>query len=260
MNCSMDTRISADNPFGYDRYGYAWQQIPEAKANHLDFGCFQGRFLEALKKKGPGRLVGADISREAIGEARRRHGDLEFVHVSRELPLEFEDKSFRSVTVMDVIEHVAPQKELLKELGRIMQDNGTLIVTVPGKYLFSFLDMGNFKFRFPRLHRWYYCRKHSRAEYERRYVSNPDGLIGDVSAEKGFHEHFTRQKLESLLNSAGFTVVSFDGSGFFSRPIGIACYFVQRIKPLHKLLQKLIAIDARLFKSANLFCNARRIS
>lgn len=260
MNCSMDTRISTDNPFGYDRYGYAWQQIPEAKANHLDFGCFQGRFLEALKAKRIGRLVGVDISQDAVRQAGEQYPQVEFIHLKHTVPLPFADNCFTSVTLMDVLEHVAPQKELLKELGRIMQDDGTLIVTVPGKHLFSFLDMGNFKFRFPRLHRWYYRRKHSREEYERRYVSNPDGLIGDVSAEKGFHEHFTRQKLESLLNSAGFAVVSFDGSGFFSRPIGIACYFVRRIKLLHKLLQKLIAIDARVFKSANLFCNARRIS
>ena len=256
----MDTRISADNPFGYDRYGYAWQQIPEAKANHLDFGCFQGRFLESLKAKRIGRLVGVDISQDAVRRAGEQYGQVEFIHLEHTIRLPFEDNCFTSVTLMDVLEHVDRQVELLKELRRIMADDGVLIVTVPGKYLFSFLDMGNFKFRFPRLHRWYYCRKHSREEYERRYVSNPDGLIGDVSAEKGFHEHFNRQKLESLLNGAGFAVVSFDGSGFFSRPIGIAGYLVQRIKPLHKLLQKLIAIDARLFKSANLFCRAQRIS
>lgn len=260
MNYSMDTKISADNPFGYDRRGYAWQQIPEGTVSHLDFGCFQGRFLEALKAKRIERLVGVDISRDAIRQAGEQYTQVEFIHLKHTVPLLFADNCFTSVTLMDVLEHVAPQKELLKELGRVMQDDGTLIVTVPGKYLFSFLDVGNFKFRFPRLHRWYYCRKHSRAEYERSYVSNPDGLIGDVSADKGFHEHFTRQKLESLLNSAGFTVVSFDGSGFFGRLIFIVGYFVQRIKPLRKLLQKLCDVDARLFRSANLFCKARRTS
>ncbi len=165
MNCSMDTRISTDNPFGYDRYGYAWEQIPEAKANHLDFGCFQGRFLESLKAKRIGRLVGVDISQDAVRRAGEQYRQVEFIHLEHTTPLPFEDNCFTSVTLMDVLEHVARQVELLKELRRVMADDGVLIVTVPAKCLFSFLDMGNFKFRFPRLHRWYYCRKHSRAEY-----------------------------------------------------------------------------------------------
>lgn len=255
----MKTMISTENPFGHDRYGYAWQKVPDESSSHLDFGCFQGRFCGALKKKGIGRVVGADVCRQAVDEASNRYGDLEFVFVSGQLPLPFEDRSFSSVTVLDVIEHVVEQVDILRELGRILKDDGLLIVTVPGRHLFSFLDMGNFKFYFPRLHKWYYCRNHSRQEYDLRYVSNPDGLIGDISAAKGAHEHFNHSKMESLLNSAGFEVVDFDGSGFFSRPTGVAAYFLQSIKPLHKLLQRIIALDTKLFKSTNLFCTARKI-
>ncbi len=256
----MDTRIEADNPYRYDRYGYAWHYVPADSQAHLDFGSGRGSFPASLKAKRIGRLVGVDISQDAVRRAGEQYRQVEFVHLKHTVGLPFEDNCFTSVTLMDVLEHVARQVELLKELRRVMADDGVLIVTVPAKCLFSFLDMGNFKFRFPRLHRWYYCRKHSREEYRRRYVSNPDGLIGDVSAEKGFHEHFTRRELKSLLESAGFAVINFDGSGFFSRPIGVAGYFVQKIKPLHKLLRKLMVIDARLFKSANLFCSAQKVS
>ena len=121
---------------------------------------------------------------------------------------------------MDVLEHVYNQAELLAELNRILTDGGKLIVTVPGQHLFSFLDRGNFKFLFPRLHRWYYCLKHSREEYEYRYVSNPDGLVGDISTKKRWHEHFSRDKLGKMLAEAGFNVIDFDGAGFFSQIIG----------------------------------------
>lgn len=255
----MKTKISAENPFGHDRYGYAWQKVPQEGSSHLDFGCFRGRLCEALKNKGVGRIVGADVSQDAIEDAEKRYGDLEFVCISGQLPLPFEDRSFSSVTVLDVIEHVVEQIDILKELGRILKDDGILIVTVPGRHLFSFLDMGNFKFYFPGLHKWYYCRNHSQEKYDRRYVSNPDGLIGDVSAEKGIHEHFSRPKMENLLNISGFKVIDFDGSGFFGRLSGVLAYIFRGIKPLHKLLQRITALDAKMFKSTNLFCTARKI-
>ncbi|GAG01110.1 unnamed protein product, partial [marine sediment metagenome] len=191
----MKTEISPENPYSYNRYGFAWQCVPEGGAAHLDFGCYDGAFLRSLKEKGIARLFGVDISHEAVCKAHHQFPELEIIHISETVPLPFEDGLFTSITILDVIEHVYEQGALLDELNRVLKDNGTLIVTVPGQHLFSFLDIGNLKFRFPRLHRWYYCRKHSREEYECRYVSNPDGLVGDISAKKHWHEHFSRAKL-----------------------------------------------------------------
>jgi hypothetical protein len=140
----------------------------------------------------------------------------------------------------------------------VLIDGGIIVVTVPGQHLFSFLDMGNLKFRFPGLHRWFYCLRHSREEYEYRYVSNPDGLIGDVSAKKRWHEHFSREKLDELLTAAGFRVIDFDGIGFFSRVVGNIAYFLKRLKPIHRAFAKLQTLDNRLFESANLFCVAEK--
>ena len=259
----MHTRLTPDNPHGYNRYGFAWQNVPAggskpAFGRHLDFGCSDGAFLATLKSKGIARLVGVDISREAVRKAGERFPDMQIIHISKPVPLPFKDGEFTSITILDVIEHVDKQLALLGELNRVLKDDGTLVVTVPGQHLFSFLDMGNLKFRFPQLHRWYYCRKHSEAEYEYRYVSNPDGLIGDISAQKRWHEHFSRAKLEKLLNSCGCTVLEFDGTGLISRVIkNIGCLF-GRFKPLQCLMEKIGTMDAKFFESANLFCVARK--
>ena len=254
----MKTRIEPDNPFGYDRYGFAWQHVPAGGAAHLDFGCGDGRFLAALASKGCGRLVGVDISREAVEQARQRCGGAEIVHLMQVAPLPFPDGTFSSTSLMDVLEHVYEQDALLGELQRVLQAGGTLIVTVPRRHVFSFLDVGNLKFRFPKLHRWCYCRRHTRAEYERRYLANPDGLVGDVSAQKRWHEHFTQPRLAEMLSRNGFEAVAFDGAGFFLRILKPVDLLFRRLGPARRALSKLRARDARLFSSANLFCVARK--
>ena len=253
----MNTRITSDNPYGYNRYGFAWQHI-RGGAAHLDFGCYDGTFLAGLKSKGIARLVGVDVSADAVRQAHERFADIEIVHISQTVPLPFEDGAFTSVSVLDVIEHVDEQNALLDELNRVLRGNGILVITAPGQHFFSFLDAGNLKFRFPRIHRWYYCLKHSKAEYELRYISNPDGLIGDISEKKRWHEHFSRTQLEELLNSSGFTVVDFDGAGFFSRVIKNVEFLLGWFKPLRVLFKKLEVFDSRLFESANLFCLAQK--
>jgi SAM-dependent methyltransferase len=254
----MRTKIKAGSPYGCDRYGFAWQYVPAGGTAHLDYGCGDGRFLVGLKDKGIGRLVGVDVSQEAVRLAKAKCGEMKIMHIDGRTALPFRNDEFSSISLLDVLEHVDEPDALLAELHRVLQDEGTLIVTVPGQHVFSALDMGNLKFRFPRLHQWFYCRRHSRAQYERRYVTNPDGLIGDVSAKKRWHEHFSRRKLEGVLNRSGFAVVEFDGAGLFTRILKGAELTVGRFGSLGSIIRRAIAWDARRFQSANLFCIARK--
>jgi hypothetical protein len=89
-------------------------------------------------------------------------------------------------------------------------------------------------------------------------VSNPDGLIGDISARKRWHEHFNRPKLQRLLTGAGFSVIDFDGTGLFGRVIFNVGHFLKWLKPAQRAFAKLQSIDNRLFESTNLFCVAEK--
>lgn len=254
----METPLHPDNPFGPSRKGFAWEHVPVGRACHLDFGCGDGRFLETLKVKGFRRLIGIDAAREAIEAGRREHPGLELIHRREFVPLPFADREIDSLSLLDVLEHVVDQKGLLGEFHRVLKDDGVLIVTVPGQHLFSCLDLGNLKFRFPRLHRRFYLLRHSREDYEHRYVANPDGLIGDISAEKRWHEHFSRKALAGLLAQAGFQVSLFDGSGFFMRVIAPAYHLTRRIGPICRQIERLQRRDHLRYSSANLFCVARK--
>lgn len=257
----MHTKISPDNPHGYDRYGFAWECLPAGIVAHLDFGCHDGTFLSTLKNRASARLVGVDVSEEAVKKGHERFPELEIIRICQVADLPFDDGTFNSITVLDVLEHVYEQTEVLAELNRVLKNGGRLIVTVPGQHVFSFLDRGNFKFVFPKLHRWHYCRfmGHSQEEYEHRYVSNPSGLIGDISAKKRWHEHFSRNKLSKLMTEAGFSIIDFDGTSFFSRPIGFINYlFLRRLRLLQPLIARIDARDRKSFESTNLFCVAEK--
>jgi len=257
-SAAMHTKLGPDNPFGFDRWAFAWEHVPRDSAAHLDFGCNDGAFLASLQTRNVGMLCGVDVAAEAIEKAKQRTEKLHVYRTPRAEHLPFDDDTFTSASMLDVLEHLSNQRQVLREIHRVMAPGAPFVVTVPGRHLFSFMDLGNLKFRFPRLHRWYYCRRHSVQEYQDRYVCNTDGLVGDVSAEKRWHEHFCRRGLKAMLHDAGFTVVEFDGSGYFMRPLRNSMHFLKWARTVHRPLEAMSRLDARLFESANLFCLAKK--
>lgn len=258
---ALNTPIDTTNPFGYNRKGFAWEHIPASSLRHLDFGCYDGQLLHALQRKGVRRLVGIDASSDALDLARKQYPEIEFIHMTRTAPLPFDDGDISSITILDVIEHLCDEDQtaLLRECHRVLAPGGTLVITTPRQHIFSFLDAGNLKFRFPRLHRWWFCRTHTREEYEYRYVSNPDGLVGDVSARKRWHEHFRPAHMASLLEQAGFRVECFDGSCLFHRAVVPLLRIFRRLRLPTRPIDRFLAWDARRFQSMNLFCLARKL-
>ena len=125
---------------------------------------------------------------------------------------------------------------------------------MPGQHVFSVLDLGNLKFRFPHLHHRWYAWRHGEEEYRYRYVANPFGLVGDIADDKRWHEHFTAAGLGALLAGASLTVVDVDGSGLFLRPLRIVGLVARG--PARRLVDRLIAADARRFGRTNLFVTA----
>jgi SAM-dependent methyltransferase len=199
--------------------------------------------------------VGVDVNPSAVSSNQDSDPRVSLVTIRKGQKLPFADASFDVVTLVGVLEHVHEQKLLLQELRRVLVDDGRLIVSVPGQHFFSFMDLGNMKFRFPRLHRWYWSRKHSVEEYQRRYVQGEDGLIGDIEVEKRWHEHFTPDRLSRLLTDSGYEILDADGFGYFMRPIHNAWTLSPVLKgPLYRLMLS----DMRSFASAEIFVECRK--
>ncbi len=249
----MKRILSRDNPFGYIPKGLAFELMKELPkpGRHLDYGTYNGAFVAALKRANiVESALGVDVNAEVVRWHQKNMPEgIELRVIKKNAALELEPNSFDSVSILGVVEHVFDQVRLLEQLAGVLKPGGTILIAVPGQHFFSWLDMGNFKFRFPRIHRWVYTARHSRDEYKQRYVECRNGLFGDIEVEKMWHEHFSLRSMDTLLRKVELTVADVDGLGFFQRPLVNAAYFAGGQKGF---LRRLIDADSRMFSSAEL--------
>ena len=97
-------------------------------SNILDIGCRTGIYLWFLKCNGFENLHGIEVHDESVDVAKRRglnvvHGD------AHELP--YEDNYFSAVSCTQVIEHFHSPTAVLKEIKRVLKDDGVLWIDAP---------------------------------------------------------------------------------------------------------------------------------
>lgn len=101
----------------------------------IDVGCGTGEFLLRLRDKFK-ILVGIDINPNAINFSKMKVGDDKkiFLYYGELESFKFQNENFNLCLCLDVLEHVTHLLPLLKEIYRILKNNGQLIVTVPNWY------------------------------------------------------------------------------------------------------------------------------
>ena len=97
----------------------------------LDAGCGCGQYAEFVKERG-GEYFGADVSKELIGIAKKRHPGLKFQTASV-LNLPFPKNLFDKVYAIALL-HAIPSQEFrtqaLEEMKRVLKRGGLLILSV----------------------------------------------------------------------------------------------------------------------------------
>jgi SAM-dependent methyltransferase len=91
----------------------------------LDVGCGIGDFLNHRTE-----TVGVDINPATVEWCRSR--GLDAYQMSPNV-LPFQDGSFDSIILDNVLEHLADPAELLSEIGRVLRPRSSLVVGVPGQ-------------------------------------------------------------------------------------------------------------------------------
>lgn len=90
----------------------------------LDLGCATGDYCVELSRLGYG-CVGADINEAYVAAAKEK--GVEAVVAGERLP--FEDNSFDTVIMFEVLEHVPDPERLVREAKRV--SSGNILITVP---------------------------------------------------------------------------------------------------------------------------------
>lgn len=107
----------------------------------LDLGCAEGLFVKLACTKG-WKVVGMDVDTLSLEAARRQAPLANFALGSGEA-LPFPDAVFDQVIMLDVLEHVPSERLTLREVDRVLKSGGKLIISVPHKGTFSFVDAQN---------------------------------------------------------------------------------------------------------------------
>lgn len=93
----------------------------------LDAGCGTGGNLLRYSKFG--RAEGVEPSGEAVELCRERGFDAVTQAGLEDLP--YEDGRYHLIAATDVLEHIAAEREALRELWRVAAPDGVLLLTVP---------------------------------------------------------------------------------------------------------------------------------
>lgn len=173
----------------------------------LDYGCGHAGFAIAAARELGLNVHACDINADLIDELKGRHGENpDFFAVSGSKPrLALEDGQVSAVTCCDALEHMSAESRVtaLREMRRVLADDGILVVTTPHKGLLSVADPQNVKYYFPRVHKLAYRLLKGREKYERRYGGQRhSGFSSGVQR----HDHFSKGELSEMLTAAGFQV------------------------------------------------------
>lgn len=101
----------------------------------LEVGCGAGHILERVPN---GKLYGIDISEIQIKRANERLGKRVELKKAPGEKIPYEDKYFDTILCSEVIEHVMEPLPLLKEINRVLKDDGLLSLSIPNENLINF--------------------------------------------------------------------------------------------------------------------------
>ncbi len=181
---------------------YAAHGLSGALGTYLDYGCGPGVFLGRVVRQCTA-AYGVDIDAAALAQARRAVADATVLHIDPHAPLPFADGVFDVISILEVIEHVADERAVLRELARVLRPGGWLLLTTPHRGLLTFLDPGNVKVVLPRLHRFMHRTVlRNRDYYDGRFGEarqEAQGMLADFTLDRiPWHRHYSFSDIRRL--------------------------------------------------------------
>jgi O-antigen biosynthesis protein len=133
------------------RYAFACEYVGGKKV--LDIACGEGYGTRLLSEVAAS-VIGVDISTEVVAHARRKYGEeshLTFqVGACGAIPLP--DASVDAVVSFETLEHIGEHELMLREVKRVLNPSGILIMSTPDKLYCSDIPNNNNPFHIRELY------------------------------------------------------------------------------------------------------------
>ena len=160
----------------------------------LDSGCGPGRYVDAISKFNPKKIMGLDSGEEIIKKNKEnfQNKKISFIH-GNSINLPFKDNEFDFVLSAGVLHHVnMPIEKTIPEHSRVLKDNGLFFIFLAGESGIE-LDV------------WDFCYKLFKSipieMVHSRYNNSINHLRLQGILDHGFSSYFhtNRDKFETLL-------------------------------------------------------------
>ncbi len=192
--------------FDLSREELAMSMLNDLGGKFLDIGCGNGSLIFKVKEKFNEKFTdfyGVDISptriRLAEEEAKRKFGMANNIHFSVQNideGIDFPDEAFDVVTCLAVLEHVFYVYFVVKEIHRVLKNNGILILEVP--------NIAYLRYRIHLL-------------FGKLPVTSSPYNWEEIGWDGGHLHYFTKSTLWRLLKDMGFEILKVSGSGLFAK-------------------------------------------
>lgn len=219
-----------------EAYSLAHKEIIHSLKNGgdcLDCGAQDGGKYKTLNNMGsmePSSYYGVEWSNPLVLKAQENNLNVIQGDLNQKLP--FEDKQFKCVYGLSVLEHLLNPCSYLQECYRVLDDKGTLVILTPNISTFFtiiLLMLGKMPSSGP------HPDSDKLLQQEELIKVSPDYLQSDTESDTPVHRHlivFSYRVLISYLKMIGFKDVKGYGFGLYPFPNFIQP-FLEKIDPYH---------------------------
>ncbi len=219
-----------------EAYGLAFKEIVTTLENGghcLDCGAATGGYFEKISAAipfDPSRYHGIEWSVACVQQARRKGLDVARGDLNRPLP--YDDKGFRCVFALSVLEHLLNGCAFIKECHRLLEPGGRLVLLTPNISTFftiALLLVGKMPSSGP------HPDSNALLAREEVFKVSSESLVPDAESEAPMHRHlvvFSFRVLKQYLSMVGFSHIEGHGFGLYPFPLFLQP-FMEKLDPYH---------------------------
>lgn len=164
----------------------------------LDIGCGDGTVTKAVTDALASETIAIDVSEQAVRVAQETNPSSNITYLVSNIESYGSEKKFDGILMFELIEHIFRPAEVLAKLRALLNEGGVLLISTPNDKRMT---------------------RRIKSAFGVRHIRK---LLGKKKKRIGcdHFQEFDYQELRSLLESAGFQVIGYEGIIFWTDTVG----------------------------------------